>query len=54
MDEVDAAEEKEQVGLVEGEGGTPEVALDQVLRVAPVRELLQGAVKDVILARGEA
>ena len=54
MDKVNAAEEKEQVGLVEREGCTPEVAFNHVLRVAPVREFLQSTVKDEVLACGEA
>ena len=42
------------MGRVERERCTPEVAFNHVLRVAPVGELLQSAVKDVVLARGKA
>ena len=42
------------MGRVERERCTPEVAFNHVLRVAPVGELLQSAVKDEVLTSGEA
>ena len=40
--------------LVEREGCTPEVAFNHVLRVAPISDFLQCAIKDVVLTRGKA
>ena len=54
LDKVYAAEEEEQMGCVEREGCTPKVAFNHVLRVAPVRELLQSTIEDEVLTSSEA
>ena len=42
------------MGCVEREGCTPKVAFNHVLRVAPVRELLQSTIEDEVLTSSEA